>query len=101
MMDETGLRLFSFHRHEKGFNDEVFSNSRSQGIAYNLAIEEILMGSTVKPTLVCRDIGDITNPDLIGATNRKHLIEKVICYRQCMLRVCGVRELPCKNLSQY
>ncbi|OQB66416.1 MAG: hypothetical protein BWX92_04108 [Deltaproteobacteria bacterium ADurb.Bin135] len=59
------------------------------------------MGDTVKPAFICRDVGDITNPGPIGATNRKCLIEKVICYRQCMLRVCGVRELPCKNLSQY
>ncbi len=57
MIDETGLRLFSFYRHEKGFDDEVFGNSRSQDIAYNLSVEEIHMGSTVKPAFVCRDIG--------------------------------------------
>ena len=62
MIDETGLRLFSFHRHEKGFDDEVFGNSRSQGIAYNLAIEEVFMGGTVEPTLVCRDIRNVTRP---------------------------------------
>lgn len=65
MMDETGLRLFSFHRHEKGCDDEVFGNSRSQGIAYNLSVEEILMGSTVKSAFGCRDIGNVTCPDTI------------------------------------
>jgi len=39
MIDETRLRLFSFHRHQKGCDDEVFGNSRSQGIAYNLSVK--------------------------------------------------------------
>ncbi len=63
VMDKAGLRLFSFYRHQKGCDDEVFGDSRPQGIAYNLTVEEILMGSTVKPSFVGRDLGDIPHPD--------------------------------------
>jgi hypothetical protein len=62
MIDKTRLRLFSFHRHQKRCDNKVFGDSWSQGIAYDLTIEEIFMGGTVKPALVCRDIGNVARP---------------------------------------
>jgi hypothetical protein len=64
MMDKTGLGLFSFHCHTKRFNDKVFGNSLpQQGIAHDLAVKEVLMGGTVEPSFIGRNIGEIADPD--------------------------------------
>ena len=59
---------------------------RSQGIAHNLTVKEVFMSSTVEPSFIGRDIGDVTDPDSDWATSvSKFCVEQVICYRQGML----------------
>ena len=62
MIDETGPGLFSFHRHQKRCDDEVFGDSWPQGTAYNLTIKEVFVGGTVEPALVCGDIRNVAEP---------------------------------------
>src|SRR5512136_374799 len=52
------------------------------------------MGSAVEPSFMSGNIGHITDPYLIGGRNRKVLTEKIVCYRECMFRICSGPKLP-------
>ena len=63
MMDKARIRLLCCQSHTKRCDDQIFGDSLSRGIAYNLAIEEIFMGSAVEPPFIRSTIGNIADPN--------------------------------------
>jgi hypothetical protein len=94
MMNQALRRTFCCYCPKERPADEVFGNPRSQGIADNLAVEEIFVGSAIEPAFIGRDIGDIADPYLVGCRSLKLLVKKVIGNRECMGRIRRGLELP-------
>jgi len=82
MMDKASGGPFCCHCLIKGSHDEILGYSRSQGIADDFPVEEVLVGSTVEPPFIGRDVGDVAYPRPVWSVCLKLPIQNILCYRK-------------------
>lgn len=82
MMNDAPGRTFCRNCPDKRPLNEIFGDSLSQSVADNFSVEQVLMGGTIEPALICRDIGYIADPDLVRRLSLKTPVQEVCCNRQ-------------------
>ncbi len=78
-------RASGLHCPEERLYEELRGHPRSQGVADNLAVEEILMGGTVEPAFIGGHVAQIAHPDLVGRRCLKLPIEQVLRHGESMV----------------
>ncbi len=87
MQDQACRRPLPFHRFPQSLADQFLRHSRAHGIADDLAGKHIFDACEVQPTLISRNVGDVTHPHLARLGRFELLVQQVICYRQIVVGV--------------
>src|SRR5208337_1957083 len=87
VMDETAERAFDVHRFEERLLHQVRGHPMSQGVADDLPVEEVFVGSAVEPAFFGGHVGQIAHPDLVWSHRLKVLFQEVLRHRKGMFRV--------------
>ena len=86
-MDESPRRPFDPDGLKERALNKVRGDPRSQGIADDLSVEEVLVGGAVEPAFFCRDIRDVAHPDLVWCRHLELLFHEVCRHGQGMCRI--------------
>src|SRR5262249_50999435 len=77
MMDQAGSRALSLDCHGERGDGQFGTHMLAHRPTHHLAGEQVEDHRQVEPALAGRDIGDIGQPDLIGAVGDKILFEQI------------------------
>jgi hypothetical protein len=84
MMNQPRQRPLARHSPEQRLTDQILGDPGSHGISHDLSAVHILVPCQIEPAFLCRDVGDITELDLIRRCRLKLLLKQILRYRQGM-----------------
>ena len=87
--DEAGIRMASADGHIKSGEGEIRVDAVREGITDDLLCAQILDSSEIEPALIGRDVGDITDPCLVGGVKRKLAHEQIRSDGVRMFGICS------------
>lgn len=92
MYEETGRRKPAPHRHGQYITDQLSFHAPVHRPANDFAAIQVQYRGQIQPSLIAPQVGDITDPFLIGRTGCGILLEQVRSHWQAMVRISGCFE---------
>ena len=96
--DDARRSLAPPQRHLQGITDQPGRHPLRHSPAHHSACIQIEHHRQVKPTLICRDIGDVTDPLLVRSNGCKVLLQQIGGYRKVVVGV-GCRLVLARRLG--